>query len=159
FDMKIAAGHVISTDPKESIAVKRKAIVNLIVSKGVEQLSLQSYVGKGGEQALSELTDMGFDVDAVYKFSDNVFKGQVISQSPEKLDSVGKGSKIDLVISNGPGFVFVPNVLGKNENDASLDLENLGLRVKIKGSGKVNNISPAIGTKIKQGAIVTLTLR
>mgnify|MGYP006157263509 FL=1 len=159
FDMKIAAGYVISTDPKESIAVKRKAIVDLIVSKGVEQLSLQSYVGKGGEQALSELTDMGFDVDAAYKFSDSVFKGQVISQSPEKLDSVGKGSKIDLVISNGPEFVFVPNVLGKNKNDASLDLENLGLRVKIKGSGKVNNISPAIGTKAKQGAIITLTLR
>ena len=159
FDMQIAAGYVISTDPKESSAVKRKAIVNLIVSKGIEQISLQSYVGKGGEQALSELTDIGFDVDAAYKFSDSVFKGQVISQSPEKLESIGKGSKIELIISKGPEFVFVPNVLGKNKNDASLDLENLGLRVKIKGSGKVNNISPAIGTKAKQGAIITLTLR
>ena len=159
FDMKIAAGYVIATEPKETMAVKRKTIVNLIVSKGVEQISLQSYVGKGGEQALSELTEMGFDVDAVYKFSDSVFKGQVISQSPEKMESIGKGSKIDLTISKGPEFVFVPNVLGKNKNDASLDLENLGLRVKIKGSGKVNNISPAIGAKVKQGAVITLTLR
>ena len=159
FDMKIAAGYVIATEPKETIAVKRKTIVNLIVSKGVEQISLQSYVGKGGEQALSELTEMGFDVDAVYKFSDSVFKGQVISQSPEKMESIGKGSKINLTISKGPEFVFVPNVLGKNKNDASLDLENLGLRVKIKGSGKVNNISPAIGAKVKQGAVITLTLR
>ena len=159
FDMKIAAGYVIATEPKETMAVKRKAIVNLIVSKGVEQISLQSYVGKGGEQALSELTEMGFDVDAAYKFSDSVFKGQVISQSPEKMESIGKGSKINLTISKGPEFVFVPNVLGKNKNDASLDLENLGLRVKIKGSGKVNNISPAIGAKVKQGAVITLTLR
>ena len=159
FDMKIAAGYVIATEPKETMAVKRKTIVNLIVSKGIEQISLQSYVGKGGEQALSELTEMGFDVDAVYKFSDSVFKGQVISQSPEKMESIGKGSKIDLTISKGPEFVFVPNVLGKNKNDASLDLENLGLRVKIKGSGKVNNISPAIGAKVKQGAVITLTLR
>ena len=159
FDMKIAAGYVIATEPKETMAVKRKAIVNLIVSKGVEQISLQSYVGKGGEQALSELTEMGFDVDAEYKFSDSIFKGQVISQSPEKMESIGKGSKIDLTISKGPEFVFVPNVLGKNKNDASLDLENLGLRVKIKGSGKVNNISPAIGAKVKQGAVITLTLR
>jgi serine/threonine-protein kinase len=159
FDMKIAAGYVIATEPKETMAVKRKTIVNLIVSKGVEQIYLQSYVGKGGEQALSELTEMGFDVDAVYKFSDSVFKGQVISQSPEKMESIGKGSKIDLTISKGPEFVFVPNVLGKNKNDASLDLENLGLRVKIKGSGKVNNISPAIGAKVKQGAVITLTLR
>jgi eukaryotic-like serine/threonine-protein kinase len=159
FDMKIAAGYVIATEPKETMAVKRKTIVNLIVSKGIEQISLQSYVGKGGEQALSELTEMGFDVDAAYKFSDSVFKGQVISQSPEKMESIGKGSKIDLTISKGPEFVFVPNVLGKNKNDASLDLENLGLRVKIKGSGKVNNISPAIGAKVKQGAVITLTLR
>ena len=159
FDMKIAAGYVIATEPKETMAVKRKAIVNLIVSKGVEQISLQSYVGKGGEQALSELTEMGFDVDVAYKFSDSVFKGQVISQSPEKMESIGKGSKINLTISKGPEFVFVPNVLGKNKNDASLDLENLGLRVKIKGSGKVNNISPAIGAKVKQGAVITLTLR
>ena len=159
FDMKIAAGYVIATEPKETMAVKRKTIVNLIVSKGVEQISLQSYVGKGGEQALSELTEMGFDVDADYKFSDSVFKGQVISQSPEKMESIGKGSKINLSISKGPEFVFVPNVLGKNKNDASLDLENLGLRVKIKGSGKVNNISPAIGAKVKQGAVITLTLR
>ena len=159
FDMKIAAGYVIATEPKETMAVKRKTIVNLIVSKGVEQISLQSYVGKGGEQALSELTEMGFDVDADYKFSDSVFKGQVISQSPEKMESIGKGSKINLTISKGPEFVFVPNVLGKNKNDASLDLENLGLRVKIKGSGKVNNISPAIGAKVKQGAVITLTLR
>ena len=159
FDMKIAAGYVIATEPKETMAVKRKAIVNLIVSKGVEQISLQSYVGKGGEQALSELTEMGFDVDAAYKFSDSVFKGQVISQSPEKMESISKGSKINLAISKGPEFVFVPNVLGKNKNDASLDLENLGLRVKIKGSGKVNNISPAIGAKVKQGAVITLTLR
>ncbi len=159
FDMKIAAGYVIATEPKETMAVKRKTIVDLIVSKGVEQISLQSYVGKGGEQALSELTEMGFDVDAEYKFSDSVFKGQVISQSPEKMESIGKGSKIDLTISKGPEFVFVPNVLGKNKNDASLDLENLGLRVKIKGSGKVNNISPAIGAKVKQGAVITLTLR
>ena len=159
FDMQMAAGYVISTDPKESSAVKRKAIINLIVSKGIEQISLQSYVGKGGEQALSELTDMGFDVDAAYKFSDSVFKGQVISQSPEQLESIGKGSKIELIISKGPEFVFVPNILGKNKNDAALDLENLGLRIKINGSGKVNNISPAIGTKVKQGAIITLTLR
>jgi len=159
FDMKIAAGYVIATEPKETMAVKRKTIVNLIISKGVEQISLQSYVGKGGEQALSELTEMGFDVDAVYKFSDSIFKGQVISQLPEKMESIGKGSKINLTISKGPEFVFVPNVLGKNKNDASLDLENLGLRVKIKGSGKVNNISPAIGAKVKQGAVITLTLR
>ena len=159
FDMKVAAGFVIGTDPKDGSEVRRKSIVNLIVSKGVEQLALPSYVGKGGEQALSELNDLGFDVNVKYNFSDSIFKGQVIAQSPEKSNLIGKGSKIELIISKGSEFVFVPNVLGKNKNDASVDLENLGLKVSAKGSGKVNNISPAIGSKVKQGTVITITLR
>ncbi len=159
FDMKIESGFVIGTDPKSGEKVKRNSVVNIVVSKGIEKIALISYVGKGGDEALSELTNSGFDVKVVYKFSDKVFKGQVVSQTPESSDAIGLGSKIELVLSKGPEFVFVPNVLGKNKNDASLDLENLGLKVVTKGTGKVNNISPAIGTKVKQGAVITLTLR
>ena len=159
FDMKVASGFVIGTDPKDGSEVRRKSIVNLIVSKGVEQLALPSYVGKGGEQALSELNDLGFDVNVKYSFSDSIFKGQVITQRPERSDLISKGSKIELEISKGSEFVFVPNVLGKNKNDASVDLENLGLKVSAKGSGKVNNISPSIGSKVKQGTVITITLR
>ena len=159
FDMKVESGFVIGTDPKSGEKVKRNSVVNIVVSKGVEKITLISYVGKGGDEALSELTNSGFDVKVVYKFSDNVFKGQVVSQSPEISDAIGLGSKVELVLSKRPEFVFVPNVLGKNKNDASLDLENLGLKVVTKGTGKVNNISPAIGTKVKQGAVITLTLR
>ncbi|MEY3515311.1 MAG: hypothetical protein RLY38_463 [Actinomycetota bacterium] len=159
FDMQLASGFVVRSDPKNGEAVKRKSIVNIEVSKGIEKKSLISFVGKGGDEALSELTDQGFDVDVTYKFSDSIFKGLVISQTPDKSDSIELGSKIAVVVSKGPEFVFVPNVLGKNRNDASLDIENLGLKVVIKGAGKVNNISPAIGTKVKQGAVITLTLR
>ena len=159
FDMKIESGFVIGTDPKSGEKVKRNSVVNIVVSKGIEKIALISYVGKGGDEALSELTNSGFDVKVVYKFSDKVFKGQVVSQTPESSDAIRLGSKIELVLSKGPEFVFVPNVLGKNKNDASLDLENLGLKVVTKGTGKVNNISPTIGTKVKQGAVITLTLR
>jgi len=159
FDMKVKSGFVVGTDPKSGEKVKRNSVVNIIVSKGVEKIALVSYIGKGGDEALSELTNSGFDVKVVYKFSDKVFKGQVISQTPEVSDSIELGSKVELVLSKGPEFVFVPNVLGKTKNDASLDIENLGLKVVTKGTGKVNNISPAIGTKVKQGSVITLTLR
>jgi len=159
FDMKVKSGFVIGTDPKSGEKVKRNSVVNIIVSKGIEKIALVSYIGKGGDEALSELTNSGFDVKVVYKFSDKVFKGQVISQTPEVSDSIELGSKVELVLSKGPEFVFVPNVLGKTKNDASLDIENLGLKVVTKGTGKVNNISPAIGTKVKQGSVITLTLR
>ena len=43
FDMKVASGFVITSDPKNGAEVKRSSIVNLIVSKGVEQISLVSF--------------------------------------------------------------------------------------------------------------------
>ena len=70
FDMKIEKGNVIRTDPKTGEKVKRKSIINLDVSKGIEKVGLVSYVGKGGDEALSELTNSGFDVNVSYKFSD-----------------------------------------------------------------------------------------
>ena len=73
---------MIGTDPKSGEKVKRNSVVNIVVSKGVEKIALISYVGKGGDEALSELTNSGFDVKVDYKFSDKVFKGQVISQTP-----------------------------------------------------------------------------
>ena len=69
FDMQIASGFVVRTDPKNGEAVKRKSIVNIEVSKGIEKISLRSFVGKGGDEALSELTNQGFDVDVVHKLS------------------------------------------------------------------------------------------
>lgn len=152
-------GFVVGTDPKDSSEVKRNSIVNILISKGVEQISLSSYVGKGGEQALSELTDAGFDVSPAYKFSDTILPGLVISQTPDSAVQISKGSKIVLVISKGPEFIFVPNVISKTQNQATLDLENQGLKVIVKGKGtKVISISPKQGSKIKAGSTVTISL-
>jgi len=152
-------GFVVGTDPKDSSEVKRNSIVNILISKGVEQISLSSYVGKGGEQALSELTDAGFDVSPAYKFSDTILPGLVISQTPDSAVQISKGSKIVLVISKGPEFIFVPNVISKTQNQATLDLENQGLKVIVKGKGtKVISISPKQGSKVKAGSTVTISL-
>ena len=134
-------------------------MVNIFVSKGNEQVSLASYVGLGGEQALSELTQAGFDVSPTYKFSDTVLTGLVISQIPASAPLVDKGSEITLDISKGPEFVFIPNVISKSSNQATLDLENNGLKVVVKGRGaKVISISPKQGSKVKVGSTVTISL-
>jgi len=152
-------GFVVGTDPKDASEVKRNSIVNILVSKGVEQVSLISYAGKGGEEALSELTDAGFDVSPAYKFSDTILPGFVISQTPDSAAQINKGSKIVLVISKGPEFIFVPNVISKTQNQATLDLENQGLKVVVKGKGtKVVSISPKQGSKVKAGSTVTISL-
>ncbi len=152
-------GFVVATEPKISSEVKRNSIVNIFVSKGVEQVSLVSYAGKGGEEAINELTNAGFDVAPAYKFSDTVLPGLVISQDPESAASINKGSKVILNISKGPEFVYIPNVISKSANQATLDLENKGLKVVVKGKGsKVVSISPKQGSKVKAGSTVTISL-
>ncbi len=159
FSAAAEKGFVVATEPKFSTEVKRNSIINIFVSKGVEQVSLVSYAGKGGEEALSELTNAGFDVAPAYKFSDTVLPGLVISQDPESSAAINKGSKVILNISKGPEFVYIPNVISKSTNQATLDLENKGLKVVVKGKGsKVVSISPKQGSKVKSGSTVTISL-
>jgi len=159
FSAAAEKGFVVGTEPKISTEVKRNSIVNIFVSKGIEQVSLISYAGKSGEEALSELTNAGFDVVPAYKFSDSVLPGLVISQDPDSAAEINKGAKVTLNISKGPEFVFIPNVISKTANQATLDLENKGLKVVVKGKGsKVVSISPKQGSKVKAGSTVTISL-
>jgi serine/threonine-protein kinase len=72
FNSDIPKGFVISTSPASGASVKRDTTVNLLVSKGIEQIALASYLGKSGEQALNELTEAGFSVEAGYAFNETV---------------------------------------------------------------------------------------
>ena len=159
FSEQAEKGFIAKIEPLVGAEVKPNSLVNIFVSKGNEQVSLASYVGLGGEQALSELTQAGFDVKPTYKFSDSVLTGLVISQIPASAPLVDKGSEITLDISKGPEFVFIPNVISKSSNQATLDLENNGLKVVVKGRGaKVISISPKQGSKVKVGSTVTISL-
>lgn len=58
-------------------------------------------------------------------------------------------------------MVKVPNLLGKNVNDAARILEDLGLKVSInrplkQGPGKVVGQSVKSGTKVKRGTVIKL---
>ncbi len=54
---------------------------------------------------------------------------------------------------------YVPDVRGMSAEDATYILENLGLKVKIKGRGKVFKQSILPNTKFKKGQTITLSLR
>ncbi|CAB4662130.1 MAG: Stk1 family PASTA domain-containing Ser/Thr kinase [Actinobacteria bacterium] len=154
----LVAGLVISSTPKAGTKLERDALINLVVSKAAEQVALTSYVGLSGEQALNELTDAGFDVASEYAFSDIVPVTAVISQTPTT-PTADKGSKITIVISQGSEWVSVPNVYSLSLTDAQNMLVDLDFVVEITGKGgKVKNISPANGTKVKRGSTVTITV-
>jgi serine/threonine-protein kinase len=164
FNSEIPKGFVISSTPASGSSVKRDSKVNLIISKGIEQVALVSYVGKSGEQALNELTEAGFNVEPGYAFSETTPELAVISQSPEGGVSANKGGTVKILISKGPRYTFIPKTIITMEAGAGKAmLESLGLKVKVVsiGSAKkkvVKKVSPAVNTKVLRGSLVTITV-
>ena len=163
FSNKIPKGFVISSDPQAGAQVKRGSAVNLILSKGVELVSLASYVGKSGEQGLNELTEAGFEVESSYAFDEKILAGAVVSQTPSGNIEVPKSSKVRLIVSKGSQYVYIPNILSLEESKAVAALKDLDLKVIVKKLGvkkikKTTNISPKVGSKVKRGSVVTITV-
>ena len=163
FNDQTPKGFVISSSPAAGKKVKRDAVVDLLISKGIETIDVTSYVGKSADQALNELTEGGFDVETVDQFSESVLAGTVISQVPSGGAPLAKGTKITLTVSKGSEYVFIPNVFSLTEAKARAALTDLELKVVVKKIGvkkvkAVTNISPKVGTKVKRGSAVTITV-
>ena len=163
FNVDIPKGFVISSDPESGTKVKRDTPVTLVISKGAETVPLALYVGKSGEQALNELTELGFNVKSTYAFDENILSGAVISQKPIGVDVAPKGSTVTLIISKGSQYVFVPNVFSLDQLKATQVLADLQLKVVVKKLGikkvkQVTSIVPKVGSKVKRGSVVTITV-
>ena len=163
YSSTITNGMVIDGDPIAGTAVKRNSLVNILVSKGIQTLQLNSYVGQSGDQASNELTSAGFKVKSTFGYSESIPAGSVISQTPAGGAPIPVGSTVAIIVSQGSGTVFIPNLYSLTQLAATTALENLQLKVKVRkiGSKKikhVTNISPTVGTKVKRGSTVTITL-
>ncbi|MEY3165946.1 MAG: hypothetical protein RLZZ291_463 [Actinomycetota bacterium] len=162
FSTEFPKGFIMRSAPTAGERIKRDSQVNIFVSKGIEQIGVSSYKGKSGEQALNELTEAGFEVDTRYIFSEDLPIGAVISQSPEA-GELDKGSKITLLVSKGSEFVFIPNIFSLTQAKAVATLKDLELKVIVKTVGNkktkvVTNVAPKVGTKVKRGSTVTITV-
>ena len=163
FNTTIPKGLVIATNPSNGQKVKRDTPVTILVSKGIEQVALATYVGLSADQAQNELTEAGFNVESTFAYSETVAAGAVVSQMPSGVVSADKGAKITLVVSKGSKFVFIPNVYSIETTKAMATLKDLGLKVKVRSIGKkpvkyVTNVSPKIGAKVLRGSVVTITV-
>ncbi len=155
------AGFIIDGNPLSGSSVRKDSSIDLIISKGLEQVELTNFQGKTSDQAQSELTAAGLIASSKYEYSDTIPIGTVISQTPSDVSTVGKGEKITLIISKGPSKIFIPNVYSLSKLAATKILEDLGFKVEFKYIAKkksVTNISPKSGTAVSPGSTVTITL-
>ena len=163
YDEKVPLGYIVSSSPSYGTKLKRNSVVGVIVSKGIEEVAIESFVGKLSDQALSQLKESGFTVVIQSDYSNSISAGRVISQVPST-GKLAKGSKVALVVSKGPNLITVPNVV-KNLTGAQAGkiLEDLGLTfkpniLKRNGPGKVIGQSIKAGTKVKPGTLVLLDI-
>lgn len=159
----IPQGAIISSTPATGVEVKKGTVVNLKISKGPELLILNSYVGKSSDQALTEMTDAGFKVISKFAYSETVAIGAVIRQTPNAGGTFPKGTKISIIVSQGSENAFIPNVYSLSQDKATSLLEDLQLTVKVEKIGNrvdatVTDVSPAVGTQVKRGSTVTITV-
>ena len=83
FSATVDTGLIISSNPPAGSDAKKNSLVSLVISKGIQQMSLTSFVGLSSDQALNELNNLGAKVISKYEYSDTVPAGNIISQDPD----------------------------------------------------------------------------
>jgi serine/threonine-protein kinase len=163
FSETVPAAVVVSQDPAPGTSVKRDTPVNVVVSKGREPLPVPNLAGKNADEATKTLEAAGFKVaraDPVN--SDTVPSGAVVSQNPSQ-GTLLRGDTVTLVVSKGPVLVAVPDVVGKQRQDARRILEAAGFKVVVTNvlGGFFNTVrasDPPAGASVPKGSTVTLTV-
>lgn len=163
-----AKGLVIRQDPESDTELEEGKTLTLVVSKGTrteDKVSVPEVVGKMKSSAKSELEAAGLKVSVKTKYSTDVAKGKVISQSPGSGNQVTKNSTVVITVSQGEKpetMVRVPNLRYFTESEARSELKNSNL---VLGSvlteysdsvekGLVIRQTVSSGSKVKEGTAV-----
>ena len=87
--------------------------------------------------------------------------GLVLDQVPKPGVKVEEGSTVILYLSSvsDEEYVLVPNVLGKDYNEAQSQINSLGLKFKGIGKGKAFKQNPLPGTRVKINSTITVEFK
>ncbi|MBR4965426.1 MAG: Stk1 family PASTA domain-containing Ser/Thr kinase [Lachnospiraceae bacterium] len=158
---------VLSTDPEADEKVSQGTTVKLIVSNngGVE---LPNVVLYSEAEATAALEREGFKVVKREEQSNEIIRGNVISQEPAGGTLVARGSEVVIVISLGRvnSDIAMPDLTNMTEEEAKAKLEELGLICESVSEtyddnvekGRVCYQSYTVGATIEKGTKVEIKL-
>ena len=131
FSDTVERGRILSQEPEAAATVDQLTPIEVVVSRGIEQVEVPELVGLDQQEAEQAIEEAKLGVDITSEYSDEVpTEGQVISQGVEPATTVDKGTTVDLVVSRGPLTITLPDVRGKPLDAAVEQLEALGLTVE-----------------------------
>ncbi len=138
-------------------------VLAILLISSKKSVSVPGVTGESEQAAAATLRGVGLDPVASQQSSTTVANGLVISQSPSAGSSVSKGSRVDIVVSGGPGNVAVADVSGLKAAEATSKLSQAGFKPTTRSepsssvaSGLVIGTNPPAGTLTQVGSPVTV---
>lgn len=155
---------VISQYPLPARKVTREKIVQLSVSRGKEKVKIPWIAGLVLYQAQDMLKSSGLEVgEIIYEYSDEVEPDRVIGSEPKVDAIVYKGSKVNILVSQGEPEIVMPSLVGMTLRDVQGEMSKLGLAppeveyvTKPSPLGLVLTQKPSSGERVKRGDPVKL---
>ena len=163
----IPAGSVISQSPSAGTQVAQQSPVDIVVSNGSGGSVIPNLVALTQAEAEAVITGEGFVLDnVILQYSDIIPKGYVISHNPPAGTAAIPGATIDIIISDGPMPIVVPDMVGMDQFSAIVHVFTVGLNVGIitdqydnsVPAGAVISHSPGFGETVEAGSNVDLVI-
>ncbi|HEY9368917.1 Stk1 family PASTA domain-containing Ser/Thr kinase, partial [Streptomyces sp.] len=156
-------GTVIRQDPTGGSQAEKNSKVTIFVSKQ-KQSQLPNVVGRDVNQAVQQLSALGFTNVAQQQVDSPQAAGIVVEQTPKGDSKQPKDVQITLKVSKGPAqqLTIPGDIQGKKLKDVKKQLEDMGLVVQLapgssdKDNATVMNSNPAPGQPVTPGQTVAL---
>ncbi|MEU0131519.1 Stk1 family PASTA domain-containing Ser/Thr kinase [Streptomyces sp. NPDC006289] len=161
FSEDIGRGEVIRTDPEIGSERHADSAVALVVSKG-SPVDVPDVTGLGVEEAEAALDEAGLKAEVLPDRVDSPEEqGGIARQSPESGAEAAEGDTVELTVSKGPRMLAVPDVTGKDVEEARSVLEEAGFEVEVDRpflsfSDTVARQSTEPGKKAPEGSTITI---
>ena len=163
FSKTVPRGQAIGTEPAAGTQFSTGQPVTLLISRGVNTVTIPDVVGLDDQAALAELSNAGLSGALVQRESTEA-QGQVLSQSPAAGKRVQRGSQVTIFASTGA--ITVPAVVGQTRKAAVTALKRAGFAVAVTEEettdpaeiGVVISEFPPAGSRGQRGDTVTITV-
>jgi serine/threonine protein kinase len=165
----VEAGTVISQDPRSESTVKEGSTVILIVSEGLEEIEVKSYIGQ--TKSMVERLDLKSeyqDITWIEEFKESIPEGEIFAQTPEPGDKIIPKEKVlILYYSKGPPPFELNNLIGMTESEINQYSDETGLMINIREereyhdeieAGRVIYQFPSEKTEVTEGDNIDVTL-
>ena len=167
YSATVPLGVIINQSLQAGVYVTPGTSMALVVSKGVQPVTVPEVVGLAQGDASTLVVGAGLAVGTITEeYNRTVSAGTVTGQTPSGGASVAPGTSVALVISKGVQPVTVPDVVGHAQGDASTLIVGAGLVVgtiteeysATVPAGTVISQNPSGGESVAPDSAVLLTV-